>query len=366
MGKRGGTATAILVSFLLFYFPSMLSLLSHDGEPRSWMIRGMIMGTFYTLVFCINYFWLVPATLVRTENKLLYFAANFCVIAALCCLIPFVFNLNGGTPPHKKHIELQLTTFQYVLGYFRFLLRDGIMMILSAALAYALRLSTERDKIRQRELELNAERQEIELKSLKAQLNPHFLFNCLNNIYALIGFAPDRAREALHDLSSMLRFMIYDSGASLVPLGKELRFIKDYIELAKLRLNSNVKLRVEINDNPFPSLFISPLLLITVIENAFKHVRSNGTDHFIDISITTDSEKLVCKVINSFDPNESSRQLTDSSESGVGLINVKKQLELLYPDQHDLKIDKKEGIFSIILSFELIALKNDETQMHNN
>lgn len=102
------------------------------------------------------------------------------------------------------------------------------------------------------ELELNAEKQKIEIRSLKAQLNPHFLFNTFNNIYALIGFAPDRAQQALHDLSNMLRFMIYDSALPYVSVEKELHFISDYVELMRLRCSSSQRLGCNININAVP------------------------------------------------------------------------------------------------------------------
>ncbi|MDE6336250.1 MAG: histidine kinase [Muribaculaceae bacterium] len=354
----------MLLAFLLFYFPSVLTLLSEHGEPRMWTVTGVVMATFYTVVFCVNYFWLVPWLLEHPEKRSLYFIVNLVLILAVCCLIPIWFEASGGLPLPKGHRHKTITTAQYLIGYLRFIIRDGIMMVLSAALAYALRLSEARERLRRRDLELSAEKRQIELKSLKAQLNPHFLFNSLNNIYALIGFAPERAQTALHDLSNMLRFMIYESGSTAVTLSKEMQFIADYTALMKLRLNSNIKVECDVMEFPPSDIQVTPLLFLTLVENAFKHVAPlpDGKG-FIKIKIGIENSQLVGIVSNTF--NDSKLQHSaDSSESGVGLENVRRQLRLLYPDSHTFTIDKSANlidqspnIFTATISIALISLK---------
>lgn len=356
VSRLGGTATVMLLAFLLFYLPSMLALLSSDGEPKLWTVTGVVMATFYTFVFCVNYFWLVPWTLIRNDRKSLYFIINFCLIVLVCCLIPLWFELSSGLPLPKGHRHENITTTQYLIGYLRFIIRDGIMMILSAALAFALRLSEARERLRRRDLELSAEKRQIELKSLKAQLNPHFLFNSINNIYALIGFAPERAQTALHELSSMLRFMIYESGSSYVSLQKEMQFISDYTALMKLRLNSNINVECNVMDFPPSDIQVTPLLFLTLVENAFKHVATlpDGKG-FININIGIEGSNLTGSVSNSF--NESKKEkLSDSTESGVGLENVQRQLRLLYPDAHSFVIKKSENTFTASISINLTSL----------
>ena len=364
VSRLGGTATAMLLAFLLFYFPSVLTLLSEHGEPRMWTVTGVVMATFYTVVFCVNYFWLVPWLLEHPEKRSLYFIVNLVLILAVCCLIPIWFEASGGLPLPKGHRHKTITTAQYLIGYLRFIIRDGIMMVLSAALAYALRLSEARERLRRRDLELSAEKRQIELKSLKAQLNPHFLFNSLNNIYALIGFAPERAQTALHDLSNMLRFMIYESGSTAVTLSKEMQFIADYTALMKLRLNSNIQVDCSVMEFPPSDIQVTPLLFLTLVENAFKHVAPlpDGKG-FIKIKIGIENSRLVGIVSNTF--NDSKLQHSaDSSESGVGLENVRRQLRLLYTDSHTFTIDKSANlidqspnIFTATISIALTSLK---------
>jgi len=364
ISRLGGTTTVILLSFLLFYLPSMLAIFSKSHEPLEWILISVAMSTLYTAVFCLNYFWFVPAMLIRSERKPMYFVINFCLILFLCSLAPVIFELCGGFPGPRhqpRHVDTGLT--QIFIGYLRFVLRDGVMMVLSAGLAYALRLSRERENVRRQELELDVERRKIELKSLKAQLNPHFLFNSLNNIYALIGFAPERAQQALHDLSNMLRFMIYDSTAPTVPLDKELQFIRDYVELMKLRLNSNVRLSVDITTPENSDLQVAPLLFLTIVENAFKHSGPGVNDNFISISITIAGDSLKAIVKNSYPADKDENKLT-TGESGVGLANIKRQLRLIYPEAHTIDTCRHDGVFYASISILTSALKASDVEIY--
>ncbi|MDE6422022.1 MAG: histidine kinase, partial [Muribaculaceae bacterium] len=228
--------------------------------------------------------------------------------------------------------------------------------VLAATLSYAMRLSEARELMRRRELEMSAEQRQLELKSLKAQLNPHFLFNSLNNIYALIGFAPERAQKALHDLSNMLRFMIYESGSSTVALAKEIQFIVDYTALMSLRLNSNIRVECKVMEFPPSDVMVTPLIFLTLVENAFKHVAPlpDGTG-FIRIELNIKDEKLYATLANSYS-EKNGNSPSGQSDSGIGLENVKRQLRLLYPDRHTFTITNKEGVFTASISIPLSAL----------
>ncbi len=353
--SKAGTAAVILLAFLLFYLPSMLSILSHDKKPNDIMRLNVLMANCYAGIFCINYFLLVPKIIIRKESKPLFFFLNFLLIAALCSLIPIWFLTNGGLPVPRHLENSTLTAGQLFMAYFRFIIRDGVMMILSVALAYAMRLSKAREEMRNRVLELEAERRNTELMNLKAQLNPHFLFNSLNNIYALIAIDAEKAQQSLHELSSMLRFMIYDSESKSVPLGKEMQFISDYTRLMSLRLNPSVSLSCglpEFHDN---SLQIAPLLILTLVENAFKHVAVVDGKGFINISISVEDGKLICKVENTFIQEKPDG--LEKGTSGVGLKNIEKQLQLLYPNSYQFTIEKKAETFYSELTILTSALR---------
>ncbi len=362
--KKGSNATVLLLAFLLFYFPAMLAIFSGSGEPPGWIVMSISMATLYSLVFCINYFWLVPEMLVKSDKTSLYFIINIVIIVVLCSIAPIIMLSNHHFPRMKHMQHVDPTLGMYVMEYLRFVMRDGVMMILSAGLAYATRLARERENVRRRELELNAEQRQMELQSLKAQLNPHFLFNTLNNIYALIGFAPERAQQALHDLSGMLRFMIYDSVSAYVPLEKEFSFISDYVELVKLRMSSSVKITCNIQENPDKSLTIAPLLLLTIVENAFKHCSPSEAGNFININIFENDGNLVCQVKNTVG-EETTSDNSITKDSGVGLKNVRKQLDLVYPAKHSINLSKENGVYDALISISLSALRRQELFTQN-
>lgn len=338
------TATVVLLAFLLFYFPSMLAILTKGDEPWEWIMWSIAMATSYTAVFCIDYFWIVPATLFRKDRKFLFFFSNIILILVACSLIPLWFETHGGLPRPRHLADHPFSLGQYLMNYLKVMIRDGIMMIFAVALAYALRLSKEHENMRRRQLELDAERQQIELKSLKAQLNPHFLFNSLNNIYALIGISPERAQKALHDLSNMLRFMIYDAASAYVPLEKEIKFISDYVELMKLRLGSSVRLDCNISTSNTGDMAIAPLIFLTLVENAFKHVANTDGKGFISIDIGATEQCVTCRVENSCLPGDTKTK-PSMTNSGVGLSNIRRQLGLIYPGRHTLSIQKNGNEF---------------------
>lgn len=188
---------------------------------------------------------------------------------------------------------------------------------------------------------------EADLRNLRSQLNPHFLFNTLNNIYSLIAIDQNRAQEAVHRLSNLLRYVMYDNDEKFVPIDKELEFTRNYIDLMKLRLNPNIKLNILIEDEGSKDL-IASLMFITLIENAFKHGINNGGESFIDISIMVDScNGVLCTVENSMIADDDNN--LEKRNSGIGLTNLARRLELLYPNRHEFVTEKRSGSFFTLL-----------------
>ncbi|MET0461789.1 MAG: histidine kinase, partial [Chitinophagaceae bacterium] len=185
---------------------------------------------------------------------------------------------------------------------------------------------------------------EAELNFLKSQINPHFLFNSINTVYFLIDKQNQQARDSLHKFSEMLRYQLYELNGSRVPIEKELRYLKDYIHLQKLRKD-------ELYDVSFThsaalhSFSIEPLLLIPFIENAFKHVSAySDKPNFIHIDIDYKDRCLLLKIENSTEAKVSA-----DPHSGIGLKNVKRRLELLYPETHQLNIHHTKDSFRVEL-----------------
>ena len=195
-----------------------------------------------------------------------------------------------------------------------------VMMALVSALSVAIRMTENWYILEQEKKELENARSEAELQNLKSQLNPHFLFNTLNNIYSLIAIDPDRAQFAVHDLSRLLRHVLYEDNQKFVSLDHELNFMKSYIELMSLRLSGNVELKVDLPDDG-KSVLVAPLLFITLIENAFKHGVSPTEPSFLFISVSIGwkiQESAVTLKTVIFPKKE-----TDRSGSGIGLENLK-------------------------------------------
>ena len=167
--------------------------------------------------------------------------------------------------------------------------------------------------------------------NLRNQLNPHFLLNTLNNIYALIAFDADKAQTAVQELSRLLRHVLYDNQQNFVTLDKEMDFIRNYIELMRIRLSANVRVETKIDVRPDSRTEIAPLIFISLIENAFKHGISPTEPSFIRIHFSESPGEIHCEITNSYHP----KSVADKSGSGIGLEQVRKRLELTYPGHYD-------------------------------
>ena len=189
-----------------------------------------------------------------------------------------------------------------------------------------------------------------ELKFLKSQVNPHFLFNALNNIYSLSVMQAPQTSESIMQLSEILRYMVYDSNEDKVPLKNEINYIENFVDLKLLKDSRGMNVELDL-DKTTSHLKIAPLLFIPFVENAFKHSKiENLKEGFIKIELKTDNTKVTFHVVNSIPENNFSKD----EVGGVGLENTMKRLELLYPDnRHDLKINETDKQFEVILNITL-------------
>jgi LytS/YehU family sensor histidine kinase len=203
--------------------------------------------------------------------------------------------------------------------------------------------------------ELEAKRKEIEnekliseLRFLKEQINPHFLFNTLNNLYYLAHTNSPNTKEVISKLSQMMRYMIYEANNEKVAVSKEIEYIRNYIDLEKLRLEENVPIQLSIDGN-YDNLQITPLIFITYLENAFKHgVSQSNSEAWVNVSFKFEGNKCIYEVSNSVVEGES-----DSSETGIGLSNTKRRLNLSYDGRHSLHTERNKNQFEVKLEVEL-------------
>ena len=198
--------------------------------------------------------------------------------------------------------------------------------------------------------ELEREKLTSELRFLKAQINPHFLFNTLNNLYYLAFTNSPNTTEVIDKLSQMMRYMLYESNHPKVPLNKEIDYMKSYISLEQLRLNNDVPINFKITGNT-EGVQIVPLILITFLENAFKHgVSNNATDAWVNISIEVQGNTCLYTVENS---KLSKKDVKTEEKSGIGLQNVKRRLDLSYPQHYDLSVQDLDTRYSVTLKLNL-------------
>lgn len=226
----------------------------------------------------------------------------------------------------------------------------AILSIFSLSLAYGLfERYRENEKTR---LETEKEKIQTELNSLKQQVNPHFLFNSLNSIYSLANRKSEKTTEAVLKLSDLLRYMIYDAEKSNVSVKKEFEGLKNYIELQKFRLTEKTKLEFKIGENP-EDLMIEPLLILPVVENAFKYGSDNFHQSTIKVDAVAENGELNFYCSNTIIPGLREQKMKELS--GIGLKNVKRRLELIYPGKYELKTDEINGIYIVNL---VIRLRN--------
>jgi sensor histidine kinase YesM len=320
--------------------------------------------------------------LLRSGKKVLYFFGIGSLMLIIGSLLAMVFTFYSEQSPVFKDnpmqfmqigIVLELLCFTSGLSYKSNMIeveKQNTQLQLISQLEENRRLQeelnihleervneqTEEILVQQRQLEKEKEQQltiefrkklaEMELQVLKAQLNPHFYFNTLNNLYGLTIIDPKKAPDAILKLSDIMEYIIYDCKSEKVSLEKELKFISSYIELERLRYEDNADISLNIRSSSSGQL-ISPLLLIQFVENAFKHgMEQNKNESYMQVDITVENNYLFFRSVNNM------KQQSGESH-GLGLSNVQKRLLMLYPNRHQLVIDRTGSEFKVELHLEL-------------
>ncbi|MBO4806901.1 MAG: histidine kinase [Paludibacteraceae bacterium] len=202
----------------------------------------------------------------------------------------------------------------------------------------------------QMRMALLQEKTEMELKFLKSQINPHFLFNALNNIYSMVYMGDKNAADSVLALSEMLRYVTDESGSDKINLADEITYLDNYLDFQKIRYEKDFNVTFEKNIQAEP-IFISPMLFQPFIENAFKHSGvGSGQGSYVNIRLEANRERVRFSVVNS---KRKKKQETQPSRMGVGMVNVQKRLDLLYPDRYELKVEDEETKFTVDLNIQL-------------
>ncbi|EPR65362.1 sensor histidine kinase [Cyclobacterium qasimii] len=331
----------LLVWFVLFSMPYVLSY-GQDQEIMRVFAHFWIPLVFYAIVFYLNYILLIDRYLFR-KNTIAFVGINIVLISFFLLLreeLESTFfqelvrkvpkNSEGSGPPFQMFIYVQMLSYM-------------------APLLFAIAIKTT-----QRWVKTEAESKEAanfklksELQHLHYQLQPHFFFNSLNNIYSLVDISPEQAKSSIHSLSKLMRYMLYETNMEKVTLSKEIDFMKKYIDLMKLRVSDKTSVKYS-----FPSdntgIQIAPLLFISLIENAFKHGVSASKESQIDIAMSCDGKTVLFNISNDNFP----KKVADKSGSGIGLQNLEKRLALLYPDKYTFTNKVIDNRFFVTLAIE--------------
>ncbi|MBC9796399.1 histidine kinase [Sinomicrobium sp. FJxs] len=297
---------------------------SPDGNvfpPAFTLIANIIhLGLFY-----FNALYLFPK-LMNRKWWWLYIISAFVLIASIFQIKSLLLRLLA--PPEVV-----------VLEYTNALIGSPIILFFIVSIIY--RIVADRINYEKRLKEREAEQLSTELKFLRSQISPHFLFNVLNNMVSMARHKSDRLEPSLIRLAGLMRYMLYESEARKVPLAHEIDYLKSYIELQKMRFEDHVKVTTDI-DYEDHSETIEPMLLIPFVENAFKHGVTWVDQPFIHIELHVKKAALHFSVKNKFSMDE---ELSKDKDSGIGLANIQTRLQLLYPGKYKLTINNSDGIF---------------------
>lgn len=328
----------VYVSFNLY----QVSVFQRRIETYDWS-KGIVMTltqlSLTMLIAYLNYFYFLPRFLAR-KNLLRYLLELLVPFVVLIIIRVHLQRLIiDGYTHHDRYFYSSMFIVQMVAITLFIVIFIGLLRFVSDWFEFeATKKEVENEKLM------------AELNFLKAQINPHFLFNTLNNLYYLAYTKSENTTEVIARLSHVMRYMIYDANHPRVLLSKEIEYMQDYISLERMRLNNQIPIRFTIEGDT-ESVSIAPLILITFLENAFKHgVTNNSTTAWVNISIRIHDNTCLYTVENSKLPSASGDK---GGKSGIGLSNVKRRLELSYPERYFLTTEDLDDRYIVRLNLVL-------------
>ena len=330
-----------------YFFMGVLTTLSSYPGKFFGVVFNNLWGVVYvTVINFILFEYTVPFVLKKRKaiiSNILYGILLLWIYMMLYSYGSYVWRLLG--------IQLNIYTALKVFPSLGHLLENQMAYSMGSVFFFGIiRHIYNYIKLKQASQQLRIEKQAAELNYLRSQTNPHFLFNTLNNIYSLARDKSDMAPESILRLSKILRFMLYETGGDYISIEQELKIIDDYIALEKLRYDESLRVNFK-NDIEDMRQALPPLLLIPLVENAFKHGVSETRDQpFVDIYLSVNNRQLKFVVKNSSEEFSAERNVKES----IGLTNLRRQLELLYTD-YDLSVQQGSSIFTATLKINLAS-----------
>ena len=359
-----------LMWIALYLSPLMSIYMRMSGNPHidfSWdeIINAWKFNTVWIVLFAIHNFLLAPLLIIKRRTWL-YTA----LVVAL--LVATMFTLSAIRPSDSRmrhapqrseccehdcmNAEMMASKQQpppmrgggplVMFGPGEMVLFFGGLLLMGMNLGVKLYFRSQEDADILSQIEKHA--LERQLQYLKYQVNPHFLMNTLNNIHALVDIDPERAKASIVELSKLMRYVLYEGNNRLTPLSREVQFLNNYVRLMSMRYSDNVRISLDVPE-VLPDSLLPPLLLVIFVENAFKHGISYRTKSFVEISLQPHGDRLLFSCRNS----RPEIKHDENMKGGVGLSNVRRRLDLLFPGNYTLDIKEQEDTYTVYLDIPL-------------
>jgi two-component system, LytTR family, sensor kinase len=333
-----------IIIHLVFWFYWLNQLLypfyinsSSFEEKNSWIgtivVLGLSIVNFYAVYFSLPY-------LMKLKHKIISISAGACLILLLA-VFRYYFESTFWRDLLGSEYVAKMAMKEWFFNNLR-------LSFITSIYALLIKFAIDWFHAQKLKAEMESQNRASELALLRSQINPHFLFNTLNNIYSLVYKKSDEAPAAVMKLSSIMRYMLYDANTEKVPLEKEIEYLQSFIELQKLRQKEQDFVEMTITGSP-EGKTIAPMLLIPFVENAFKHGNKSGSCPGISITLTIKPGSITFEVNNSV---RSDTTIQKDASAGIGLHNIQRRLDLLYPGKHSLLITEENALFNVKLILE--------------
>ena len=328
------TLTHIASWAVVFIMPALIFISEGNQRFEEALYRSLISLPFLMFLFYISYYWLID----RLWFKKRYILFILVAVTLILCVSYSKYELFSYFDLHKGK--------RHMPPFHAFVYFDFLSNLLPVVFAMAIRYAQRNFSLEIAQKEAQAHKLQADLTQLRYQLQPHFFFNALNNIYSLIEFDPQKAQQSVHSLSKLMRHFMQNSDQKQISLAEEVDFLQQYISLMQLRLTDRTTVEVDF-PKQVPQLTIAPLLFISLVENAFKHGVSATTTTTLSFSLKVEGDTIIFRSENTKIPTQESLY-----SSGIGIDNLKKRLTLLYPERHQYTIEEKEGKYIAQLTID--------------
>lgn len=371
------------LSWIVLYLSPVMSMyMRMSTNPHidfSWeeILNAWKFNTVWVVLFAIHNFLLAPILIIKRRTWL-YTALAMLLLAVTMCTLYVMrpdhrmrhpkplppteckqcntdkecpeceYDRPYSNDPERRKPEMRLFSPMPLFGPGEMVAVFGGLLLMGMNLGVKLYFRSQEDAKVLTQIEKHA--LERQLQYLKYQVNPHFFMNTLNNIHALVDIDPERAKASIVELSKLMRYVLYEGNNKLIPLSREVQFLRNYVQLMSMRYTGNVSISLDVPE-VLPDSMLPPLLLVIFVENAFKHGISYRTKSFVEISLQPHGDRLLFSCRNS----RPEIKHDENMKGGVGLSNVRRRLDLLFPNDYTLDIKEEEDTYTVKLEIPLTS-----------